>query len=332
MVRRKTTGTLKDKLGTPGRKAFDNIKDDEVRYSTAGDLPAGIEGGIAELSECKFDVFKTGDSKGEYYFSASGTVISPRSIKNEEGETIHIEGLQTRIGPEPLCETPSRSRKTLEEHLGWINNHVKMLGAESDNWEILEEVLAALKQQAPRFKFRTWQGNPTEDFPNPRVNHQWNGVKGISQEDEELEDGVEDSTEESDEETTSSGEKDEDTGGLTELGKLADDEDVEAQKELEGLCKKSNIDPKEIQTWVEVATLLLEGGSSEGKEDSSKDEEEEPPEKGEVYYFKPPKKRNKVQVEITAVVKSKQTCNLKEVEDESKTYKSILWNKLGIEE
>jgi hypothetical protein len=34
-------------------------------------------------------------------------------------------------------------------------------------------VFAALVKQGPCFYFRTWQGEPTPEYPNPRVNEQW---------------------------------------------------------------------------------------------------------------------------------------------------------------
>jgi len=98
---------LMAKLGNKLAESFDKHKDDETRYGGGSDLPKGIEGGIAQLVDCKFDTYKTGDNKGEFFFYAAGIVKAPKEVGG-----VPIVGLRTQIGPEPLCDTPDRSRKT----------------------------------------------------------------------------------------------------------------------------------------------------------------------------------------------------------------------------
>jgi hypothetical protein len=169
MPAKRTMSGLAAKLGDAGRKAWEAHKNDEVNYGQGGDLPGGIDNGIAQLVECKFGVYKTGDNAGEYFFYAAGTVVKPK-----EHEGLPIEGLRTQI-MEPMCETPGRSRETIEDHVAWVVNEMKKLGVATEDvaYDDLESTAAALKESAPYFMFRTWQGEATEQYPNPRVNHTW---------------------------------------------------------------------------------------------------------------------------------------------------------------
>lgn len=164
---------LAAKLGAKGAEAFEKHKRDEAKVPGGGSLPAGIENGIAKLKKCYFDKYKKGDYEGEYYFLASGTVVAP-TVHNG----IPIEGLSTMV-MEPCCETKNRDGKitTIEEHIQRITNHMKLLGAETDEitFDQLEDVAAALEAEGTHFRFRTWQGEPNEKYPNPRVNEQWRG-------------------------------------------------------------------------------------------------------------------------------------------------------------
>lgn len=173
----KTTSVLMTKLGARFKQLYDATKDQEVTYDTAGNLPEGIENGIAKLFEIKIDTFKNGDNTGQPYFYASGTVVLPKEVNG-----IPVEGLHTRIGPEPICETPKTQgqRKTAQDHFAWVVNEVKKLGLDLTKipHDSFEAALAALKSPEANvhFRFRTWKGKPTPEFPNPRVNHVWNGV------------------------------------------------------------------------------------------------------------------------------------------------------------
>lgn len=208
-VQRGKTSVLA-KLGDKGRKALLNHKDDETKFPS-GRLPKDIEGGIAQLTKCEFAEFKEGKHKGQPYFIASGVVVEPKQYA----------GSQTQIGPEALCETPERSgdksRKTLDEHLEWVLNQLRMLGAntkELEDLDNLESVAENLVELGPHFKFRTWAmpkqtivkkgakwvlategrpdqgGWPTEAAAKaanpyagtePRVNETWLGNKGLEE-------------------------------------------------------------------------------------------------------------------------------------------------------
>lgn len=317
---------LADKLGPKAAKAYESHKNDEINYGGGADLPDGIEGGVAQLVECKFDEYKDGAMKGKLYFLAAGIVVQPVTHNG-----IHIQGLRTQIGPEPLCETPTRGRKTLDEHIEWVQNELKKLGADLSETTLddLDSVVEALKEEQPYFRFRTWKGKATKQYPDPRVNHQWRGAceyDGEAAADDVVED--EEAAEEPEDEAVAEEEAGEED--LTALAEAADNGDDEAQAKLEKLAEAQGIDATEIATWAEVAAMLEDG--SEGGSDAEPEEEGEaqaPPEKGEVWYYKPPKARKLVECEVTAVFASKEVVNLKNLDDGKTIYKSVPWSALS---
>jgi hypothetical protein len=158
MPKQVSKSSLAAKLGDKGRQAFDAHKDDEVNFGSGGDLPAGIEGGIAQVVECKFDRYKEGNNKGEYFFYAAAIVMKPVEVGD-----IRVKGLRTSI-TEPLCDTPTRKRATVDDHLAWVLNELKKLGADTSEvgFDDLEDVAAAIKEEQPYTRFRTWRGTKQE--------------------------------------------------------------------------------------------------------------------------------------------------------------------------
>jgi len=363
MVKKAKT-SLAAKLGSKGRKAFDAHKGDETVLPGGGSLPEGIEHGIAQLVEVKFDTYKKGDNKGELFFYAAGTVVSPKTVTMDDGTKVPVQGLRTSI-IEPLHDTPNRSRATFDDHLAWVLNTLRKLGLDTEGLELddLEEACEELKESAPHFSFRTWKGEATKQYPNPRVNEQWGkfiedfeeGEEDDEVEDETEDDEVvdEDEEEETDEEETEEEEdeseedepeedeeeeEEEEEQSASELAELADEGDEEAEATLNAMCEEAGIDPNEYNTWAAVAEALDSPDNELGEEDEEEEETEEEeeeeeeiePEKGDVYLFKPPKARKSVECEVTAVFKSKKTVNLKSL-DNGKLYKSVGWDKLSEE-
>jgi hypothetical protein len=173
------------KYGDRLRKAFDKHKNDETDVGNFGGLPEGIEGGVAQLVECKFDKVRAGkDNAGEWYFTARGVVKSPLTHNGHR-----VYGLQTSI-IEPLYDTPTRARKTVDEHLAHILNQMRLLGADTADMGIedLEETAAALKEAAPHFQFRTWKGGKQTEGKykdrEPRVQEMWGALVEWNEDDE----------------------------------------------------------------------------------------------------------------------------------------------------
>jgi hypothetical protein len=339
----KAKSGLAARLGAKGQKAHEAHKGDEVTYSGGASLPPGIEGGVAQLVDCKFDIFKTGDFAGEYYFFAAGVVKQPK-----EHAGINIFGQRTQIGPEPLCETPGRSRQSIDEHLAWVYNELRKLGINTEEigFDDLESVVAALKEAGPHFRFRTWQGQATKEFPNPRTNHDWRGScdyvgdddDGVSEDAEPSKDAEEIPDVAEGEDSTESAEDID----LDALAAEADGGDEEAQIKITGQAKLFNVDHEAYSTWAEVAEAIKESSAGDEKTEEEEAEEEEPaefkPTKGDVYFYKPVtvdaktkkkiKSKKSVECEVTAVFEKNKTVNIKNLDDGRTSYKGVSWNDL----
>jgi len=328
MPKKTSKSSLASKLGNAGRTAFEEGKSNTTTYTGGSDLPAGIEGGIAELVDCKFGEFQTGHNQGEPFFYAAGIVVSPK-VHNG----IPITGLRTQIGPEPICDTPKSfgKKKTMEDHLNWVLNELRKLGIDTSDIELddLDEVVAALKKIGPRFRFRTWQGEANERFPNPRVQHDWRGMCETVEETEE-DGGVDDQTEEL---PPHGDPPPDDEVPFNDIASDADGGDAEAIKKLTKFALENGVTQDQIdeaENWEDVAALAQkeEEEEEESEEESeSTDVENWEPKKEEVYKYKPPRARKLVECEVTAVFAGKQTVNLKNLADH-KIYKSINWDAL----
>lgn len=188
MAKQTVKGSLASRLGQAGQKALQEHKSDDTTYSGIVPLPAGLVA-VCQLRDCRFMVVeKEGDYKGKDMWIASGVIVSPESFNG-----IPVKGLRTSIS-EMLCDTPkSGGRKTVADHLAHVLNELRKLGAtteELENLEDLEATVLGLKEAAPYFRMHTWQGKPTKEYPEPRVNEQWDGVCDYVPDDSD--DGVDD--------------------------------------------------------------------------------------------------------------------------------------------
>jgi len=361
MPKQVSTSSLAARIKAKAKKAFDAAKTAEPTYDTGGNLPTGIEGGIAQLVDCCVKKIKGGKSNaGELMFFAAGVVVSP-----EEVNGVHIKGLRTSI-MEPLYDTPTRGRKTFGEHLDWVLNEMKKLGADLSevSEDELEGVMADLKEAKPYFRFRTWSGSKQEIVKDgnkwkvgdksylseaaakaanpyagrePTVNNTWGGTKGledyVSEEPEGavVDETTSDAAEEAEEAEEAAAEVEE--GGdndLSELAEQADGGDEDAQRELEKLAKAADVDAANIATWAEVAEAIQAAGSGEEAEEAEEEAEEaEPtiPNKGDVYSFKAKGKKKAVDHEVVAVLPKAKTVTLKNLDDGS-MLKGIAWSEL----
>lgn len=256
MAKRTTKGGLAAKVGVAGKKAVKQHRTDDTNFGGGGDLPPGIEGGIAQLTSCYFSQYKDGtDNAGEYFWRASGVVMEPTVHGN-----VRVQGLYTSM-MEPMCDTPNRSRKTVAEHVAHVLNEFRKFGVDTSELELddLEDTAAALAEEKPFFRFRTWQGEATEQFPDPRVNEQWKGACEYEGEGVAVE-AVVDETEEGEEEALD--------------GEAADAEDADAQAAITAAATAVGIDPNDYELWTEVVTAIEEAGAGEEEEEAEAEEEE----------------------------------------------------------
>lgn len=246
---------LAAKLGTKLAKAVAARKGEETKYDQGGDLPAPMQG-IARLSECKFGQYKEGTRyAGEYFFLAQGVVVLPKEV-----EGMPVEGLITRIGPEPICDTPdSNGKKTVEDHVSWVLNEMRKLGLDTSELteNDLEEAAATLKEMAPYFRFRTWQGKATPKYPNPSVQHTWSKAVDYAEDSESrVASAVVDDSDvvEASDEPVEAAEWDD----LVAAGEAANGGDETAAEYINGEGALVDVDCNEYATWAEAAQAVLD--------------------------------------------------------------------------
>lgn len=344
-------------------KAHDAHKADATTWGNAG-LPAGIEGGVAQLVDCKIAEYKEGNNKGQPFFMAAGVVVSP-----ETHEGAKIAGLRTQIGPEPLCNTPQAGgkRKTFDDHYAWMENELsKFTGGDRSRFgpDEVEAFLVELKEAKPFFRFRTWKGSKATSGPykdkEPKVQHEWNGVTEAP---EGVEPGAGMTAHEGNGEATgqeagaeagefnefedgqAGGEPDSGEGpDLAALGEAADGGDKAAEKQLVDAAKAAGMTKEQIegdyQTWADLAAALNAPADEAVDEAAEPEPEPEPwkPVKGETGRWKPlgkdkkPLKNKagravKVDVEFVAVYAKNQTADVKGLADHKVT-KGVPWSQL----
>lgn len=333
---------LASKLGDKVAKAINAHKNDETKFDAGGSLPSGIENGVAKLTECKFDLIGPGkQNAGQPIFMAAGIIVSPDSH-----EGIPLVGRRTSI-IESVFDTPTKSRKTVDDHLAWVMNMMRCLGADTSavtQPSDLEELARSLKEAGPHFTFRTWKGEKqttgTYAGKEPRVNEswgkfiEWNGgdaadASNAVQDDTGSDAGaVEDETpaeeapaEEPAEEPSEEGSYDVDALVAEENG-----------EELTRIAVSLGYTEKQIEKaadWEAVGAMIKAktdaGDAAEESEEPAADEEPTP-EPGDVWTYTPidpktkkaaidpkTKKPKKVSVEIVKVDAKKKTATLKDL-------------------
>jgi hypothetical protein len=172
------------RYGSKAVEAFNKHKADETEYGNFGDLPPGIDGGVAQLVDCRVLEIKEGkQNAGELMFFARGIVVEPEQVEDPRtGLVVRIKNRNTTLS-EPLFHTAGRARETFEDHMAYVLNQLRKLGLSTEDIAATDEEfnaqLATLKESAPFFRFRTWQGPKSDQYPNPRVNHTWEGTQGL---------------------------------------------------------------------------------------------------------------------------------------------------------
>ena len=326
-------------------------KKEKKEFTTGGSgFPNGIDFGKAKVNMIKAAKYETGINKGKPYYMVRGVCVSPKSIANK-GEVIDTEGLSDTIVMEPLFETPTRSRKTLKDHVDYMNWTLMEMGVDLDEVDEndYENLFQALLETGPVVKFRTWQSKPTEEYPNPRVNVQFTGGSSINN-NEDNGDDIVDNTDDSDSEeeidiaphSNQDDDKEKVTatfdGDLDSLASDADEEDEDAQVYLEDLAKKSGLPSKAIedaQSWRDLAELIknsLEKEKERADRILQQEEKDEiDPQKGEVYSYKPPRGKKALECEVLKVNKRSKKVDLKHSAGdlEDILYENVSWEKLS---
>lgn len=263
-------------------KAWNKHKADETRFGAGGDLPSGIEGGVAQLTTAKLDTHKDGDNKGEPYLILTGIVKRPAvhgDVQTRGLRAMKIVGLYARKARGGGKDT------TMEDAIDNALNEMRKLGVETegltlDDWP---DVLNALQETKPHFRFRTWTGQATPQFPNPRVNVDFRGVIEDYVDDSDGSDGIVDETggETAAYETNGHAGAEDGTDTATQsyagLGEAADAGEYDPQVTLTEAAKEAGLDPEAYPSWTALGEAL--DGSGEASES------EEGSEAGDVFDF-----------------------------------------------
>ncbi len=201
MAKQVAKGGLFAKLGNRLQKAHEEHKNDETKFGGGGNLPPGIEFGIAQLNEVVFGTVEQGkQNAGEIYFRASGIVVSPKThtyqpSPTDKPQTVTIEGMRTGIF-EMICDTTKTDGTVVsaEDHYANVLNELRKLGVDTSTigFDDLEGVATMLSEEKPYFKFRTSAGKATPQYPTPRTFENWGGVCEYTPDDTDT--GVEDNT------------------------------------------------------------------------------------------------------------------------------------------
>ncbi len=354
-AQRPNQGGLLGKLGNQLKTAHEQHKNDETTYSGFGELPAGIENGIAQLVDCKFTQIAEGkENAGQYMFYAAGVVVVP-----DEVEGIPVKGLRTQIS-EVLFETPSRTRKTIAEHYAWILNEIRKLGVDTSQIGVddIETTVAALKEAAPYFRFRTWKGEKTTEGPyagrEPRVQNQWAGACDYTP-GTDGNSGVQDNTPPTPTQTSGQGTEPPKTGGvatgltgdedLAALASIADDvtNSDELRQEAGGKVQETAVelgisedDLSKAENWVAVVALIefaTAKAAAEAEQAAAEAAKPKDPDKGDIYQYqvidaKTRKPGAVIPVEVLVSDKKTKMVTIKNLSDKKTLYKGVKFSEL----
>jgi hypothetical protein len=336
----KAKSGLMQKYGAKLNEAVKKHGADETDYGQMR-LPPGINNGVAQLDECKFDVYKSGDNAGEYYFLARGIIMQPYSVNTKDGE-IKVMGLHTMI-MEPVCDTKTKEGKvtTQEQHISNILNEMRKLGADTKGVgvEELEAIAADLRAAKPYFRFSTSQGAVSKEYPDPKIWENWYGNKGLENYTPPSAEQQGGQPMERDNSAPGSsvngqalGEQFSEFDDLTSLAQRADAKDEEAQVKLEQLARASGLTDEHLGAagnWAEVVEMINHVQSEAAAAEAPAEQLPEPS-IGEVWKYHPtnPVTKNRsdkpVDCEVLAVNKLKKTADLQNaVNRKAAPYKGV---------
>lgn len=292
--------TFFQKMGAKVNAAHNKHKGDETNYGNQ-ELPP-LEGGVAQLDSMEITTVSEGKKNaGQFLFRAVGIVQHPEFVGHQK-----VRGQRTQL-MELLCDTPDAAgRKTFDEHYAWVLNEIRKFGVNTEEMkgEDLEDVMKQLSDEKPYFMFRVWKGKPNKDYPEPRVNHQWNGrmdegydpgdVASGTMADNSPEPNAEAAPTEAeesgggdegggDENTATEGGEFNEFEDLSTLLEKANEGDEDAHRKLKELAVAAGVEEEAVDNagnWQEVVDLITAAqGSGEGEATEAEPEPEPEPEK-----------------------------------------------------
>lgn len=295
---------------------FEAHKNDETKYGSGSDLPAGINGGIAQLVEMKVGEYNEGDNKGKLFMCIAGIVKLPVEFNG-----IKIEGLRTQL----IVKLFANNNRSKDEMIAKACNEVRKMGGMIGEIKArdLPVLMDAIKVEAPHFRFRTYAFTPDNAKPDdaPIIVHEFRG-KIDNYESNGAAGGVIDNTGA----PADGGEGQVPDDDWDVVVAAANNDDGGAQAKLQDTCKALGMTEaavNDIGTWEELAEIIKSGGApAAGSETTTPAAGDWKPEKNDVFTLK--LKGMKSAQKLTVVQMFKETVHLKN--EAGKDFKGLAWS------
>lgn len=246
---------------------FLNHKDDEVTFGSGSDLPAGINGGIAQLIEMKIDEHKDGDNKGKLFLYIAGTVKVPYDVNG-----VKVQGLRAMKTYKLYANNQVTKDQAIQKALNAIK---QFLGDPGEVFKGVSKfsqiipIMEAIKADAPHFRFRTYSFTPPAppggEAPDPMVVTEFRGLT-------EFDDSATGNGEVIDKTTGTPSDNGEAQGSEEDWDAVlasANDNDGEAQTKLQDTCKTMGMLDKDVEdaaSWEDLVAYIKSGGTDGGGE------------------------------------------------------------------
>jgi hypothetical protein len=308
--------TLAAALGQRGKQVHEETKSNPV---SGGGLPAGINRGVAQLTQARVGKYDSGDNQGKPYVLLMGVAKTP-----EEHDGVQVAG--QLVGPFmfPMCDTPKRTigpQKIPGSLKNWYNfmlDHVgRLLGVksmEAVSFEQMDGILEHLQKDKPYFNYSTAKAKDRPDpkdpkktieggvFTNMLAKCEYNGQvdpgAGVTSDETsgEAGDASSDRAPAVDEPSDNEGQvalADLDVDQLLEAANGEDDDQAKPYRErLLELAAECGVEgAADMPSWDDVAasikTAQSAGDEGEGQQEETSEPEAWKPEKGAVVKWKP---------------------------------------------
>ncbi len=188
------TGLLKQfqsRLGQIAKK----VTESPIEWGREQDPPPGVRNGVAQLVECGFGEFKTGNNKGQPFWRGAGVIQEPHTVI-VDGQEVACAGKQTSITI-ALVDRKGKDDKIIPATVALedaVNEMRKLLYPYEIDPKMLEtekgyyDLAAALSRQKPYFGFSTSKRDSREyidpktkekKMSQPGVWQNWHGTKDV---------------------------------------------------------------------------------------------------------------------------------------------------------
>lgn len=177
-------------MGARGAEAVAKHANDDTQYGFVN-LPPGIDQGIAQLTQCSVEQYKTGSNKGQFYLLFVGNVYEPFEATAISGVKIRVKGLQTRLRVDlfDLKNSKGEVWSDFDRQFGIALNEMRKLGGpdftKGATIDDIEPLGQQLVEAAPFFRFSTTPRIAQKDEGGVKKGdvtgawENWHGTEGL---------------------------------------------------------------------------------------------------------------------------------------------------------